>query len=432
MNLLIYPLIFLLSFQAFAEDIVTSANTTSPSVLADTVNGTTLSMVTDSSADENDKTKPVEVFISFTRGSSDTDQTKASTLSTPTSMVDITDTTSSKIAFKLSVNLDTGSGNVFLRMGVAAGTDATSVTPVTTIKNLTAGITQSVTFDVSLSEICAQFDSGCSTLVGKTAGEGTATIIVYFYVDASATSGTVSDTSTTKGVFYRLNFSDVIPTGVLTITNVLKGDEQVTADFTGGDAISSITDDRLFQTLVFLHTDTSTLVTTNETLGDSTGTVKLQTAQRDGSITIKELENDQAVNISLALVNKFQFSTPLSISKIQTPISIEALLEKQACFLLTAGFSGEHLVVNYFRDFRDQFLSRFSLGNQFINWYYSWADDYARTIIHNEPVKKGIRFFAYGLYYVMNFWWQSLLAIFSLIFLTFFYYRVRKKRLSYV
>ena len=97
MNLLIYPLIFLLSFQAFAEDIVTSANTTSPSVLADTVNGTTLSMVTDSSADENDKTKPVEVFISFTRGSSDTDQTKASTLSTPTSMVDITDTTSSKI-----------------------------------------------------------------------------------------------------------------------------------------------------------------------------------------------------------------------------------------------------------------------------------------------------------------------------------------------
>jgi hypothetical protein len=114
------------------------------------------------------------------------------------------------------------------------------------------------------------------------------------------------------------------------------------------------------------------------------------------------LQNGVEATVSVASIDKFGFSTTLSNSLPGTPLEIEPLLKKTACFLLTAGFGEEHYVITYFRNIRDQVLAENWLGRKFIGFYYSTAPKYALIIYKCETLRLIIRGSAYCLYFILR------------------------------
>jgi hypothetical protein len=65
---------------------------------------------------------------------------------------------------------------------------------------------------------------------------------------------------------------------------------------------------------------------------------------------------------------------------------IQGFLNSNKCFIATAAFQmGDEGPIHLLREFRDQFLERFSLGQSFVHWYYGWSPGAADWLI-DHPV----------------------------------------------
>ncbi len=66
--------------------------------------------------------------------------------------------------------------------------------------------------------------------------------------------------------------------------------------------------------------------------------------------------------------------------------SIQGFLSRSNCFIATAAFgSGDEVPVEMLREFRDRVLLKFSLGEKFVDWYYSWSP-WAALWLEEHPV----------------------------------------------
>lgn len=284
-----------------------------------------------------------------------------------------------------------------------------------------------VTFVIRVEDICKVpgcFDAANYTTTSSPDQEHSAKLY-FFPTNGTPTEGAEikfgENDETTGGLFLTLNFSsktDQDPTdfgvGVVSAPTiddpVRTGDGQLTIDFDGINFSNN-----LKNTLIFFHSNP----TLNPTIlgnfavpnGNGSFPPQILPPQQSGEIRIEGLTNDQLVHVSLGQVNKFQFSSLLSVSKQGIPREIETFLQEQSCYFFSAGFQTNHFVVDYFRKFRDRVLLSFPLGQAFVSLYYESAPKVAPYIYKSKVLSFITRMFAYTLYgFMRGFIWIALAA----------------------
>ena len=231
---------------------------------------------------------------------------------------------------------------------------------------------------------------------------------LYIYMSTSEDNN-VTVTTADKGLFLNLKTSNVIPSNNFTLNSVQRGDGRLFADVQGGSAISQMGEDFL-RTEVFSYGNQVEQAAQSIGAGGATSLYQIPAETiagtfDNGEIRISGLTNNTAYNVSATKVNKFLFAATLSNSLVGTPETIEALLQNEACYLLSAGFQREHKVINYFRYLRDEFLLKSSLGTLFVEWYYRTAPNYTKQIMESSFLSAIIVGIGYIAYYLIQYFW---------------------------
>jgi hypothetical protein len=220
------------------------------------------------------------------------------------------------------------------------------------------------------------------------------------------------------GIHLNFKFSSLFDnSGVPKFLSLNRGDSQLIIGFDQGNLNSNIIQEP-HQMLSIVYPNSTEVV--NQTsykkaLETHDAEVKLINIPPNNIIVVDELTNDVASNVSFAYVNKFQFVSIIPSSKIQTPISLELFLKEKKCFLLSAGFGTDHFIIEYFRNFRDQFLLTNFIGSKFVKFYYEWALPLAPVIAHNQFLKITIQKLSYLVYYLFNYFLEIILTLSMLL-----------------
>jgi len=268
-------------------------------------------------------------------------------------------------------------------------------------------------YAVSPYDLCSTFVPAGSTSPCNDAANFSTTMNVYFFVTATtyAKGDPISAGSDTGGVYYTLKMSNIPPTTTtITTSNVRIGDRRLNVNYSASSTIQNFSKIKIFK-----HQGLPGGTAENAPIGD---TVKLVGSlltndftgdANSGELTINELTNGTPYYLSVFFVNKYNFTTPVSLYFQGTPVQIEELLKKQACYILTAGFGEEHYVTNYFRDYRDHVLAQSWLGKKLIRFYYGTAPKVALTIYQHDSLRMMIRGFAYTVYFLFKYGFLILL-----------------------
>ena len=131
----------------------------------------------------------------------------------------------------------------------------------------------------------------------------------------------------------------------------------------------------------------------------------------EGSWDVQDLENEKKYYLAIMVVDKYQMASPLSNFVEAAPDEIVAFIQKQSCYLLSAGFGRRHFVIDYFKNWRDHFLQKFALGRWFIHWYYATAPHYTPYIYQHRPVQLVVQGLGYSAYFLIRFWPLWLLGL---------------------
>ena len=328
----------------------------------------------------------------------------------------------SYLSFKLTT--DTSSTYPYLYVAVSDDSSPTTFTVVGN-SNYTQPGDSAFTYNLDFNTICDIdddiFDCGTFEQTSDPSDEDYVTFLFFLSgSDGLTTSSTISTSDLESDgigyVAYKVYFSNrIYDDSIVYLNSLSKEDGQLVASVDGfsmGDYFDS----------AFALADSSTCTTdttANQTmgsLGKSLGNLTdLETTDYDGEFKIKNLTNGTCYSVRIFLCDKFGFCSYASDQLAESPEEIEALLEEQACFFFTAGFGGEHYVVKYFQEFRDQVLRRFSLGRAFISWYYKTAPQYTPYILQRPWMQKSLKTLGYILYGVIKGWWVLLIAIMTLI-----------------
>ena len=118
---------------------------------------------------------------------------------------------------------------------------------------------------------------------------------------------------------------------------------------------------------------------------------KLNSKSEAGAVFIRNLKNRYCYSIQLYYRDKYQFTTHVSNGRNASPELLIKLLEKNSCFLLTAGFGGDDPLIDDFRHFRDHTLSHTPWGRAFIHFYYRHAPTYAPALATSPLLSALIR-----------------------------------------
>lgn len=271
---------------------------------------------------------------------------------------------------------------------------------------ISANTNSSITFDLYLNNLCyAVADSSnynCTNLDDNSTTETELEVDVLIFVTNSTinrfTQTSVS-TYEASGTYYTYKLSNQTTTlanSEVSLSALKKGDGRVTAVYSG----PTITEP--YDVIGFQHSSGS--ISAYTPINNATGSIVSDNngTDTDGSVLIKGLNNGTTYNMSVAFVNKWQFASPLSPSLAQTPESIETFLEKQSCYIISAGFQEEHPVLDYFRSFRDSVLLQNSFGRKFVEFYYKTAPKYAPYIYKSDLLSLLVRFLAKLIYFIMN------------------------------
>lgn len=257
-----------------------------------------------------------------------------------------------------------------------------------------------INFSISPNEICAQLTTStvCNNFKSSSSVYDTKDVLVHFFLsetDSLALGSLV--TPGTGGLYFDTFFSNrIYPNLTIAINEVKKGDGRGIVSYKGSESIVNPLSIRAIERAAS---------TTQDPIG-SIGSAQIVTEEyayaQDSYVTIRDLVNGEVYTFSIAFVDQFNYSSKLSKTFEIEPLKIQELLEKQACFLLTAGFGEEHFVIDYFRGFRDHFLAKFYLGRVFITTYYDLAPRYAIEIYNHEFIRFTIRVFAYVAYFLFS------------------------------
>ena len=255
---------------------------------------------------------------------------------------------------------------------------------------------------VNISQICAQAGTelDCNNVFQEsdTAVTEKSTLLYLFFNGSNLVAGNAVNTGTTGGIYYNFNMSNRIDsTNKITLSELRKGDSQLTAVYQGFNY------NELYQVYGFDYNTNSGQEDENLATASGNGTnYLLDSAVSSGEAKIKGLQNDRAYNFAVYFVDKYNFATLFSNVITARPQQIEALLEKNACFLLTAGFAGDHPLVDYFRSWRDQVLSKNFFGKMFINLYYEWGPKMAPVVLSHPWLAKSVRGSAHAVHWVLE------------------------------
>lgn len=250
----------------------------------------------------------------------------------------------------------------------------------------------------SLDDLCTESAGEYSICLGDTTVKED--LNIYFYLSDSAEEGTEVTTST-DGLFIELKLSNTLPENNFVVDRIDSGDGRVFLNVSNGDQISQMGDDFL-TTAVFKYSDAVERVAAASS--NATFFLEFEQAERkdSGEYIINNLENGTSVNLALAKINKYLFSSNLSNSKVETPQEVEVFLKKSSCFILSAGFGRDHYVVEFFRDIRDDVLLKNSLGQKFVSFYYRISPKYTGIILDSKLLQVVIRGLAHTSYFVFN------------------------------
>lgn len=383
------------------------------------VTSTTFSLIVDSpSGDGTSETAPAKTYVPIrsndgTNSSQDYSTFGASAASLPisTNTTDVNDWVSDP---KLRFFLDTTSvtNGHFLHAAIKDG-GSTDYEVVSSI--LVTGDEDNKQFDVDFETMCAvnSAELDCTKILNDDPPSEVQSPNMYFYIHSSqdGIGDPIDPASRANGVYYQVNVSNkVYSSNTISMTELIKGDGRLTAVYQG------FTVNNILRVAGFSHTGSCPAA--DLTFSAATGTAfpfddKVATS---GELIIRPLTNDTAYFFSVYFEDKFKFATKLSDCIAGTPQEIEALLKKNSCFLLTAGFNGDHRIIDYFRKWRDQTLAKTSLGKKFINFYYQWGPKAAPVVLSNPWLAKTVRGGAHVAYWFIEYriWLVMLVFAFAL------------------
>ncbi len=287
---------------------------------------------------------------------------------------------------------------------------------------------------VSFNDLCRGGEANCGQFASASSppDRTDSTYLLFFLSESTYNSGDdIAEADFSAKLFYQLYFSNRINnTGEISLQEIFKGDGQLHATYRGFelqhiDSLYAYVIENTTRTCTF--GDEPTTVTYAGRTRPPEGTLQfLDTTLVSGEARIEHLRNDRCYAIRLLYLDKFGFASRLSPRKAGSPEEILALLEKQSCYLLTAGFGRAHPVIDFFRRFRDEALLTNPLGHMFTRTYYATAPQFAPLILQSPPLAALIRASAYTLYYIVRTWKIWLPAGILLALMGFFSIRKRK------
>ncbi|MBF0361785.1 MAG: hypothetical protein HQK49_12280 [Oligoflexia bacterium] len=205
------------------------------------------------------------------------------------------------------------------------------------------------------------------------------------------------------GVHFELKFSNNYDSSnAPTINSVTKGDSKLFVSYSASKISSEIigtSEYRKTILLIYRNPQESMSYQSAIPLGSVNNT---ETNLSSGAIWANDLKNGETYHVAVAIVNKYRFVSKVSASSEGTPIEILNFLEEQGCYLVSAGFKRNHYVLDYFRMIRDSYLNQSSLGRAFVNFYYSFAFDWALVVYKSETLSFLVRAAAYTIYFLLN------------------------------
>jgi hypothetical protein len=254
----------------------------------------------------------------------------------------------------------------------------------------------------SIASICASSEVDCDTPTEVK------TQTLYLLFSQSAIDTDITDpTSGTDGIFIELNISGVVYDGTNTLTiqpvltSVGVGDTRLKYNYTLSSVQTYFRDIVAYDNTLGL-TGSSTFSTLNASKELLTSDDEIPVTT-NGYFDLKDLTNEKTYHTTIAIRDRFGFYTLFADSLAGQSLSIAQLLEKNQCYLITAGFQEQHYVLDYFRHIRDDYLLGFELGERFVNFYYATAPHYVPYIIDHKYVQVVIKSLAFLLYFVLNY-----------------------------
>lgn len=319
--------------------------------------------------------------------------------------------TSATGTFTFYINVDVDATDKFLVIGAKDGSEDNY--EIVKIFNGTTFSSDAETYGLSIPVVnmCQTTVLNCSS-AGLDSDNSTGKNMYYIFLantDISADDFNPADF--TNGMYVEVNFSSKVDTDFsLTLNAVSPGDNSLYVDYTSSSSqIASFKDvividggiaDEPFHGSGGLQNPTIIGL-----IEDSALTSKGQ---------IRELVNGQNYDITVAFRNKYLFATKQSNQESGVPLEIEAFLEKNSCYLISAGFKTDHYVLDYLRHFRDTVLLKSSWGRAFVQVYYSSAPSYARIIYNNKYLSTLFRGFGWISYFVIKYFYYIIGSIFIL------------------
>lgn len=353
--------------------------------------------------------------------------------------------------FKLDSYLtltDAGDHRLYAAVSVAGkdGTDwklievyNSSGTAYSTAGAISAG-TKTTAFEIF--DICA-IPTGAKC-AGGTEPTTSSTDAIYIYVFLALESNNLSigesinpsDDAYKGGYYLIFNFSNLYPSSAPTIKKAYQGDESISFRYTG--SYSDSTDGFYAGMIGILNKGCAAGAPSPARYATVRGDSDYSFTNKDyddygatsGEYVFRNLENGSTYDGGIMTWNKFGFSSDIAYNTECTKAEeIQVLLEENQCYLLTAGFGRSHIVIDYFRMIRDQYLAKTFIGKMFINFYYTSAPQFTDMILKTPALAAVIRGFAWSLYFILN---NILLFMASLLaFLSPFAYKRLQEKLNY-
>ncbi|MBT3982630.1 MAG: hypothetical protein HOE90_14825 [Bacteriovoracaceae bacterium] len=243
-------------------------------------------------------------------------------------------------------------------------------------------------------------------------------IEIYVFINNGVISADISDddisSSYSDGIYLNLTISDQIPNPGVDFTGIKRGDGQLTLQFNGSGV--SIPGGHKYNLVATNIGNNDVAYGVNySTMATSSYSISNEDAATSGELSKTGLKNGQLYEFSMAFQDNYSFVSPFTNSLDKMPLEIEAFIKEKSCFLLSAGFQTDHYVLEYFRMVRDSYLLKTSVGKKFVDFYYSFAPQWAPYVYKSKALSSVVRTLAYIAYGVVKFWLWLLLSAMLLI-----------------
>jgi hypothetical protein len=267
-----------------------------------------------------------------------------------------------------------------------------------------------VNMSVNFGSFCEPVGVNCSSLLGS---GGRLARNTYFFLSREdwALDTEINPNDWPGGVYLSITFSSQTHlTARTTLTNIFRGDSSAVIEYNSNRTLVDI--DRV----IAVRHPTGSNPEANLPIG-SYSLVQVYDRQylpnASGSLIVFQLENETEHLLSLAMVDRYNFVSPISNALPVSPQQIEEILSREACFIVTAGFGRDHQVIGQFKLFRDQVLLSFALGQKLVDSYYAYSPALALDLLERPRLRALVRTISWTIYGVFHYLGVILIALFS-------------------